>query len=207
MDYAGFKAFLTTFLWRDGDTVLTANLDSLITMANAELNRVFKVEDRATTAVLSVTDVVLELPGDYREMRSLSIADLGPCEYLSPLEFARQDMWNRSRQRLPIFTLQNGDVKLSGNFTADSPVDATLVYYANIPDFAVTNTSWVADNYLDVYAYCALKHSAPFLREDDRLQTWASLYSDALDKAMTENAARKYPGSPQKITFGGGVQQ
>jgi hypothetical protein len=203
MTYAEFKAFVTTFLWRDGDTVLTNNLDNLIKMANAELNRVFKVEDRTITATTPVTDNTATVPSDYREMRSLSLTDVGPMTYLTPLEFSRQDVINAGRQRLPIFTVSNDLILLSGDFSPENPGEMTMVYYANIPDFAVTDTSWVADDYLDVYAYCVLKQSAPFLREDDRLQVWTSAYGAALQSALDENAARKYTGSPQKITYGG----
>lgn len=204
MDYASFKAFLVTFLWRDGDTVLVANLDSLIKMANAELNRVLKVEDRTITATTPATDTTVTTPEDYREMRSLAMVGVGPMTYLSPLEFSRRDTANAGRQRLPIFTVSNNLILLSGDFSVADPVDLSMVYYANIPDFAVTDESWVADNYLDVYAYCALKHAAPFLREDDRLPLWSNLYKEALQVALDENTARKYTGSPQQITYGGG---
>ena len=207
MDYATFKTFLTTFLWRDGDAVLIANLDALITMANAELNRVFKVEDRTILADTPVTDTAMTLPLDYREMRHMSLEGVGPMTYLSPMEFARREVANRSNQRLPVFTVSNTLIRLLGDFSPENPGNLTMVYYANVPDFAVTDESWMADNYLDVYAYCALKHSAPFLREDDRLPTWERLYQTALDNAIAENTARKHPGSPQMLTFGGGVQQ
>lgn len=203
MTYQEFKSFLVTFLWRDGDTVLIANLDSLITMATSELNRVFKVEDRTVTADAPATDNVVTTPINYREMRSLSMVGVGPMTYLSPLEFSRQNVANGGQQRLPIFTVSNNLILLSGPFSAENPSTLTMVYYANLPDFAKEDESWVADHYLDLYAYCVLKHAAPFLREDDRLQTWAALYKDALDGALAENANRKNTGSPQRVTYGG----
>jgi hypothetical protein len=204
LSYSSFKTFLITFLWRDGDTVLIANLDSLIAMANAELNRIFKVEDRAVTVPLIATSTILPLPADFREMRNLSKDGVGPMTNLSPLQFAREDAANGSRQTLMVFTLANGGIKLSGGYSVEAPGDFTLTYYANIPDFKTTDESWMADLYLDVYAYCALKHAAPFLREDDRLMVWDGLYKAALQSALDENAQRKYAGAPQQITYGGG---
>jgi len=202
LTYADFKAFLTTFLWRDGDTVLIANLDSLIKMADAELNRVFKVEDRTITADAQATDTILTTPLDYREMRNLSMAGIGPLTYLSPLEFAREEAMAAGQFR-PVFTVSNNLIRLIGPYSISAPVDVSMVYYANLPDFKATDASWMADNYLDVYAYCALKHAAPFLREDDRLQVWMGAYGAALQSALDENANRKNTGSPQRITYGG----
>lgn len=203
LSYTDFRAYLTTFLWRDNDAVLTANLGSLIKMADAELNRVFKVEERTVTADAQITDNILTVPLDYREMRNLSMPGFGTMTYLSPLEFARQDARNVSGQRMGFFTVSNNLIRLSGRFSTETPQPVTMVYYANLPDYQLTGASWVADLYLDVYAYCVLKHAAPFLREDDRLQIWASLYTDALEGALAENANRKYTGSPQRLTFAG----
>jgi hypothetical protein len=192
--YSDFKTFLTTFLWRDGDAVLIANLDSLIKMADAELNRIFKVEDRTVTADAEVIDNILTTPLDYREMRNLSMAGVGSLTYASPLEFAREEALSSGHFK-PIFTVSNNLIRLIGTFSGLTPVAATMVYYANLPDFKATGASWVADNYLDVYTYCALKH--------DRLMVWDGLYKAALQVALDENAQRKYTGSPQKITYGG----
>jgi hypothetical protein len=203
ISYSDFKAFLTTFLWRDGDTVLMANLDSLIKMAETELNRIFKVEDRAVLVDLQATSASLDVPSDFREMRSLSMQGVGPMTNLSPLEFSRQDAMNGGRQVLPIFAITNNTIRLSGGFSVETPTALSMVYYSNIPDFKTTGASWVADTYLDLYTYTALKHAAPFLREDDRLAVWDAMAKAALTAALDENAQRKYAGSPQKITYGG----
>jgi hypothetical protein len=124
--------------------------------------------------------------------------------YLSPLEFAREEAMACGQFR-PVFTVSNNLIRLIGTFSSTTPVDVTMVYYSNVPDFKTTDESWMADNYLDVYAYCALKHASPFLREDDRLAVWDGLYRAALQAALDENANRKYTGSPQRITYGGGA--
>ena len=204
MTYQEFKTFLTTFLWRDGDTVLISNLDSLIKMAETEMNRVLKVEDRTVTADASITDNILTVPIDYREMRNMSIPGRGPLTYLSPLQFARVEATTGNGNWPLVFTVSNRLIRLLGNFNPQTPVPVTMVYYANVPDFKAEDESWVAEDYLDVYTYCALKHAAPFLREDDRLQVWKDLYGTALQTALEENANRKNTGSPQRITYGGG---
>jgi hypothetical protein len=204
VDYAGFKAFLTTFLWRDGDAVVTSNLDSLIKMANASLNRDLKVEDRATTVDIVATSPTVPMPADCREIRQLSLEGKGQMTYYTPGHFESLDASNAGRVVLPIYTTIGTNIFLTGDVTATTPATLTAVYYANIPDFAATLTSWVADDYLDVYAYSVLKHTAPFLREDERLQVWGSLYDAALNSALAENAARKQAGGPLRIIYGKG---
>jgi hypothetical protein len=57
-----------------------------------------------------------------------------------------------------------------------------------------------------VYLYCVLKHTAPFLREDERLGTWDAMYGNAIGTALEENNERKYAGSPLKMHFPAGIR-
>lgn len=203
MNYAAFKDHLITFLWKMGDTFLIDRLDSLVTMANHELNRSLKVERRHVLADLTVSANPSTLPADFRSMRNLSSPTLGEMIYVVPAEYARLQAGGGSSQASfgDRYTTSGKTLRIVGPTTVDTPVDLLLLYYADVPDFVATDDSWVADEYLDIYTYCCLKHSAPFLREDERIPIWSSLFASGLVEAIDDDQDRKYSGSPLNIKF------
>ena len=60
----------------------------------------------------------------------------------------------------------------------DSSYTAELVYFRNVPKLSNTNTTnWLLELAPDLYLYGTLLQSAPYLRDDERITTWASLYA------------------------------
>jgi hypothetical protein len=80
--------------------------------------------------------------------------------------------------------------------TPDGSYQSELVYYANVPALSDSNTSnWLLSKYPDIYLYGALVHTAPYLDEDQRAQTWAALYQSAIDAANRESEKARHSGS------------
>lgn len=208
MNYAEFKDFLMDHLWKQGDSVVLSRLDQIIKVAEAELNRTLKIEDRNQLSDAEATDNLVPLPLDYREMRSLSNPYCRGMKYYTPNKFFDLESKYANRINYEAYTVVNHgeEIALLGPLSVDNPLSLTMVYYANIPSFQDADESWVVDKYLDLYAYCVLKHTAPFLREDERLGTWGALYTDAFTTTMEENENRKYAGSPIQMHFPKGVE-
>lgn len=198
--YDQFKDYLIVHLWKVGDSVVIDNLDALIKTANAELNRVLKVIDRDVSMSLSITALNTALPSDFRSMRDLFLTGVGQMTYITPQQLLL-DRETCDDTLLSGYSTQAGELLVTGGVSASSPVTGTMNYYANIPDYKTTGVSWVADNYYDVYLYCVLKHTAPFLREDERLAMWSGMYGSAMESVMDENEDRKYSGGPLNVTF------
>lgn len=57
----------------------------------------------------------------------------------------------------------------AGSFSAE------LTYLQAIPPLAQNDNNWLITDHPDIYLYTALVQSAPFLKNDARLQTWANL--------------------------------
>ena len=195
MDYQEFKTYLETFLWKVGDSVLIANLDNIITMAEHELRRKLPINVRETSTVLVAEGVVVPLPVDFSQMIYLGDGD---NSYSNVTAYALQSERIRNTgSTVPIYHVQNGALMLANNASVSDPLSLNLVYRAKLPDFAIADSSWLADDFLDLYTYAVLKHSAPFLREDERIPVWQGLYSDALDSVIEDNLwGQEYGGSP-----------
>lgn len=205
MTYEQFKEYLLTHLWKQGDTLVFNNLSVVIATAEAELRRVLKVEDSSITAVIMAEDAVWPLPTDCKTIRSLSSPYYGEMKYLIPAEFA--DVSASMTKNGRVYTVVNNNICLIGPVSASEPVELICWYYRKLPTLAEsTDDNALLGNYFDVYLYCVLKHTAPFLREDDRLAVWNNLYTTALTSALDENDDRKYAGSPIRIKFPTGTR-
>ena len=74
--------------------------------------------------------------------------------------------------------------------------NASLVYYARVPTLSVSNTTnWLLTEAPDVYLYGALVHSAPYLKDDARIQVWEALLAQGINNLNTSSADAKYGGS------------
>jgi hypothetical protein len=209
MTYDEFKTYVISHLWKRGDTYVIDSLDTLITTAHTELERVLReVPERDNIVEEAATTTPWPLPADAHRVRGIKREGAkGGMQYVAPFEWF--DFVDHPGDRNP-----NGYYTTSGNLilfkadgiSVDKPVNLTLWYERKIPDFKGVGTSWVADTYFDLYLYCVLKHTAPFLREDERLATWGALYADALNTVIEDGADRRYAGSPLHLQWNGTIR-
>lgn len=198
MTYDEFKTYLTTFLWKTGDTVLANNLDNLIVMAHSDLNNSLKVQEMDVALSESVTDVDYTLPADYRRIRTVQVTELGELLYVQPaLLYTYRDV--DASEVAPVYSLSGSNtLLLAGPISVANPVTLNITYHSKVPDFATTDTSWLADNYLALYTYAVLRHSAGFLREDERVALWEQQYRAALMQINEDDAFHRARGVANK---------
>lgn len=207
MNYAQFKAYLARFVWRNGDTVFEADLDNMVDMAHARLNRDLRIQRMVVTATAELTADTIVLPADYLEMRTItSDSPPAPMQYVSPYERERIKLANASTFQ-PIYTIAGTAIYFVGPMSPsdDPPRTVTMTYYSKIPDFAVTNTSWLADEYLDLYTYAVLRHTPAYLKDDERVMLWKNEYDETLASVVSAETNRRYAGSPLRAPMPGYV--
>jgi hypothetical protein len=207
MNYADFKAYLARFLLRNGDTVFEADLDNIINMGHARLNRDLRIQRMVVVASTALTSDMIGLPSNYLEMRTItSDSPPAPMQYVSPFERERIKLINASTFQ-PVYTITGDAIFFVGPMSAsDNPARSViLTYYSKIPDFAATNTSWLADDYLDLYTYAVLRHTPTYLKEDERVALWKNEYDETLASVINAEAGRRYAGSPLRAPMPGVV--
>lgn len=202
MDYQGFKDHLAVFLWKQNDTVLVAALDSLIVMANHELARTLDLQRRSPNVRFTTLTATSALPADFRSVKSLTPVSYGGqpmAQTVLSTIFAMRNDPAASVAKYPVYAIGK-DAGSSMLYLPTPPSvggEFNLHYRTAIPDFAVTDESWICDDFLDLYTYTVLAHTAPFLREDDRLQLWGALKMEALGTALDEDKRMiEFGGSP-----------
>ena len=205
LTYSQFKDFLKRTMWRDGDTVLDADLDNLIAMADARLNRELRVNDMVTITTDNVEGESLTVPTGFLELQTISATDLSTqLVYITPHEMQKTRLDSPTAMK-PFYSLAGTSLLFAGPMSAADPEPIELIYYSSLPDYSTADASWVADNYLDVYVFAALTHAGMYLREDARIPTWQSLYTDALTRANEAEIRRKFAGSPLQPSLPSGI--
>jgi hypothetical protein len=209
MTYLEFIEYIMVHLWKQGDQIVYDNLPTIIKTAEAELNRKLKVEDRIVTAEFTLTDGVATIPTDCRSIRQVISPTVGGMTYLAPADYADRKACGSLTPKF--YTSANNKILAHGSKDAKLEV-WYYSYWFNFGSVDYSNPDVIPiygplADYLDIYLYCVLKHTAPFLREDDRLSTWAALYEEGMLAAQEENDhERKYVGSPLKIKMPAGIR-
>lgn len=181
--YANLKTEVADLLARAD---LATKVPSWISLVEAEIQRILQGRDmRTTISVTFDTTGSLALPADYRSPVSLTLetdAFKGPIEMTSyeRLQTKRSQLVNGS----PIYAAVNGSSLLLAPIAdSDTAYTGVFIYDAVVAPLSNTNpTNWVLTNHPDIYFYGAALHSAPYLRDDDRIPTWEKFYNKAIDQ-------------------------
>lgn len=195
-NYGDLKTALATLLVRDD---LTASIPDFIAILEARVNREVKFRNRrmeaTTTLAYSSTDEAT-LPSDFLEARTV-VWNSTPrirLEYLTPAQFF--DAYTTDTPASPVNHTIIGDTLKIGPFP-NSNSGVRLTYYQRLTALADdTDTNWLLQYHPDVYLYGSAIQSAPYLGEDERLQTWIGLYDRAAAAVQGEDARARFAGAP-----------
>ena len=192
--YTELQSAISDWLVRDD---LASVVPTFISLAEARINRELRHFNMVKRSTAAADTRYSTPPGDWLETVRFHITDNPP----SDLELISQNDMAQIRQ-------QNGDSKgrprfyavTAGEFeflpTPDTSYQSELVYYADVPALSDSNPSnWLLSKHPDIYLYGALVHTAPYLDEDQRAQTWAALYQSAIDTANAESEKARHSGS------------
>lgn len=193
-DYASLQAAIAAWLKRDD---LSANIPDFITLYEAQMNRDFMIMnpphlslEQTQTGNLVVTTTppcFLAFPAGYKGTKRFQIQISG--QYYTLTYKTPDQIGQYSCSDQPRFYSTNG-----ANFEIGAPPDTTyayrLDYYRALPSLSL-GVNWVIQNAPDLYLYGSLAHSAPFLKNDSRVATWAGIYSALLSSVEMENTRNR----------------
>ena len=196
--YAELKTNIADFLNRDD---LASISSTFISLAEDDLNlrlRHWRQEKRSTA---EIDTQYTAIPADMLEIIRFytTSGDTRPLELISQAEMLDRKFRNLNTSGQPAYyALTAGELEVypvpDGTYTSE------LYYYSRIPALSDSNTSnWVLDYYSSAYLYGSLIHSAPYLKDDARIQVWAALYQNAIDAINTESEKAKFGGSGRRM--------
>jgi hypothetical protein len=178
------------------DDDLGEQIPDFIRLAEARHSREIRIREMLTRASLSINegDRYVDLPVDFLDHQYLRIETPTGFDraYFPDLQEVNTDRITRearkTKARPSMYTIHS---QIEFDAPADRDYDAEMFYYVEVPALSDDNTSNVIlARAPDVYLYGALLASAPFLVNDERLQTWGELYAqarDALNRSQWES--------------------
>ena len=201
MAFSNYSALRTTIASYLGRTDLTAMIPTFILLAEARLQRELRTRQmlKSATATMAGGDPTVGLPTDFLEMRDLYIQGNPrmPVTYLSPSAFTRDARADESGRPF-YYTVLASEFLFApvpdGNKTLE------MLYYYKPEALSDSNPSNVfLANYPDLLLYGSLAQAEPYLMNDARLATWASLYANTLELIETADENSEYSGIPLQM--------
>ena len=196
--YDELKDSIADFLNRDD---LTSVIPDFITMAEADMNRGLRHWRQEKRSTAEIDTQYSAIPADFLEAIRFYITsnDTSPLELISQSEMVDRRYRSGDTSGKPAYyAVTAGEIEVYP--TPDGTYDAELYYYSRITALSASNTSnWVLEYFPDAYLYGALVHSAPYLKDDERAQVWASLYANAISAINAESEKFKFGGSGRRM--------
>jgi len=216
LTYAAFKSAILTSLWQENNSALIANLDFIISMADSELNMTTRDwQRREKTIVINPESQDFNLSTEVPDFQAIqSLTNNAQDTYFATsaktfIETNLTDIYARRAQNpggpvLPYYAVGRNDgtryLRLIGPFSVTDPGDFTMVYRIGMPNYSVSDSSWLEEEYLGLYVYVIAKHAAPWLREDERLQLYMEMARQQYEFAeMDDKHNLQRGGSPQRM--------
>lgn len=183
--------------WLNRDD-LAANIPDFIALAEADMGRKLRLRQQIKRATAVIDEEYEGLPADWLEGVSLTLqaAPAAVLEYVTPAQMgAYKALTMAGAPRW--YTVKGDELQF---YPLPTGQTLEMEYFAAIPALtADAPTNWLLALSPDAYLYGALVSSAPFLREDERIQTWAGLYQNAVAGLTDADDKAKRSGAPLAI--------
>lgn len=182
--YSELKSAVADFLNRSD---LTAVVPTFISLAEAGMERVLRTRNMISKIEISVDDEYVDLPNNFLEMRSMKLLNQVSASRIDFITLDAMDNLDPADMTSGITRY----VSVVGDQFKFYPVtsaayDAELVFYRTLPKLSDSNTTnWLLSLAPDAYLYGALMQSAPYLKDDQRINIWAQLYTAAIQQLQT----------------------
>jgi hypothetical protein len=196
-NYGTLKTAIADFLNRDDLAVV---IPQFVTLAQAQINRKIRSHRQITRGALTINTQFEALPADWLETIRITM-DANPIRVLTQIsmdDLTRYRTATDNTTDAPVYFSHNGtDIELFP--TPSTSYTGEITYYAKVPALVADgDTNWLLTNHPDVYLYCALVHSAPYLKDDARLAIWAGLMAQAFGEIEEESNSARF-GSPLRM--------
>ena len=182
--------------WLNRDD-LTTVLGDFVTLAEEDINSKLRHYDMERRSTATISTRYVSPPTGWLATVSFRLGSpsQGSLELISRDEMATLRGRNEDAVGKPqYYCLTAGEFEVYP--TPDQTYTGELVYFAAVTPLSdASPTNWLLTRYPSLYLYGALVHSAPYLDDDPRAMTWASLYQARIEAANAESNAARWSGS------------
>jgi hypothetical protein len=190
MNYTELQAAIASFLNRQD---LTSVIPTFVSLVEANLNRVLRHRSMLGRATANLDTDFTTLPSDFLEAKNIQL-NTNPVTSLRFVTIEHADLLKDGTAGQPQYYTLVGDT-LEVVPSPDTSYTVELVYYKKLPALSINSTNWLLTSHPDVYLYGALMQAAPYLKNDERLQVWGSLYTAAISDLNAASDKAEFSGA------------
>ena len=184
--YTNLKIEIADHLDRDNDSTI----DTFIDLAEARHKREVRIREMLARSTLDISTRYVTLPDDFLEMKGMRLLT-DPVTILNEVNFYEISRVRSESSGKPTYFTVHEEIELDR--TPDQTYTLEHVYYFSLTALSSSNeTNAILTKAPDLYLYGALLSAAPYLMNDERIQTWNSLYISAL--SLVNGMDRKRAG-------------
>jgi|TARA_R110000782_G_scaffold2530_1_gene9788 hypothetical protein len=185
------RRYLERGFTEESDPVVYAQLPRLITQAQRRISREIKIQGfiRVITTPLTIGVAVYLKPDRWRDTVSMSVNN--KSIFGRSYEYSRSYWPVESETAAPQFYADYGYQHWLITPTP-SAADTLEISYYEQPQFLDENTqtNFLTDYAPDVLLYATLLEATPFLKNDERMQVWQTMYDRAAQALNGEDLKR-----------------
>jgi hypothetical protein len=201
MNYSSLGLQIQSYAYRNDQTFINA-IPDIITQAVIRIYSEAKLIgfQKVVNNTMVIGQNTIPKPTDYKETVSLQITIEGDNPFTKFLydrtyEFCIAYAPNPNLRGLPEFysrdlivpPMQVGPANIFIAPTPDIAYPYQLTYVSYPPAFDVNNpTNFLTDKYPNLLIYACMVEAIPYLKADERIPVWESLYNRALQAANTD---------------------
>jgi hypothetical protein len=197
--YSALRTSIADWLNRDD---LTAVIPDFIALAEAQIERRIPIQKLVKRATATVDTAFFAVPSDFISAKSLILTSTSPAQ---PLVFISQDEMDAKKW---IYTTTGKPQYFSavgGQFEVlpapDTGYTGELTCVAKLEKLSDSVASnWLLTQFPDVYLYGSLLQAAPYLRDDERIAVWGSLYEKAIEEMIVQDQRASFSGGRLAMT-------
>lgn len=208
--YANLQTSIANWLGRDD---LTSYIPDFISLAETAIQNGInpttpglRVRELLRRATATLDEEYEQVPTDYLQMERLTITVAGneyPLDFLSNVELTQT--YGTTAPGTPTAYAVVGETIQFGP-APSSAIPMEMVYYRTIPKLSDSNTTNVVlTNYPNLYLFASLLMAEPFLKNDQRLATWADLYQSAIQGVTATEQRAIFNSGPLRVRLEGGA--
>lgn len=185
------RRYLERGFTQESDQIVYDQLPRLITLGERRIARELKIEGfiRPVQTPLQIGVAVYLKPDRWRDTVSMTLN--GVPIFARAYEYCRNYWPNEAQTGTPQFY---ADYDFQHWLIAPTPdADSTLeILYYEQPALLgeELQTNWLTEYAPDLLLYAALLEATPFLKSDERIQTWQALYDRAAQAISGEDLKR-----------------
>lgn len=191
-DFQSLKTEIIGYLKRSD--LSDETLSGFVQLCTARLNRELNARKREADATIDVTTGEGPLPDDLGKITSFRFDVYPrPAEYRAPQAFHDSYINQEWPNAQPmIYTMEADLIKVAP--APDKTANAIITYKQKLANLEnPTDTNIVLQENPDAYLYGSLLAASPYIGNDPRTITWATLYQDAVNAINEETREERFP--------------